>query len=60
MPISKEISDYVRCRVKYETSGLSSTFHLEVECEGNGKTVLQFKLHLLYRRSVSFIFSSVY
>jgi hypothetical protein len=60
MPISKEISDYVRCRVKYETSGLSRTFSLEVECDANGKTVLQFKLHLLYRRIVSFIFSVVF
>ncbi len=44
MPISKQFSNYVQCRVIRNKSGSLKTFHLEVEYGNDGKSVYIFKL----------------
>ncbi len=39
MPISKELSDYVRCRIIRQKFDLFETFHLEIEYEDDGRSV---------------------
>jgi hypothetical protein len=39
MPIPKQLSNYVRCRLIRNRSGLVQTFRLEVEYEDDGKSV---------------------
>ncbi len=39
MPISKELSDYVRCRIIRQKFDIFETFRLEIEYEDDGRSV---------------------